>query len=514
MCELEFNLNDKELFPFCVRNSERLGFLGPNTRETLAKLAHKVETSQLTSADGSDLVQLWKWLIIDAIHALKAHDKREKAWLEKDTDVPWIKASQIGARQQNVYGAESLFGFFEEFTKFEQLLYGTERHYRDHVAHPIRVWMTGIKIIMGWGGIERLEFDDNAGAGEISEVEKWAAWTIMSLCHDLGYPLEKAHKVTDLVDKMMEFFGNISTGRYRYSFQVHHQSLIETMLRAVASKLVKVDVSMPQDVRPPHADQPLKDAQGADLKGSRDSGSEMSGEQGKGVRDLRFTTVIQPKYYAKFSHSFEDFQHGIISVLVLLKCLVYFMEMDFDFSGRGSLGAEDARQFHIRREILRAIASHTCPEVYHLKLNTPSFLLIVCDDLQEWGRPSVASLILQEDPGSSRDGQDAKVCVGTCTVNRLSCSIEYPSHGKGEQKVKAEFGRYHKLLRAALDDRVRSFVFDWKVTQQDSEGKPLELHFNYDSNRAPFEELVIHKNDEDVTAMLFNEKDKFEANKT
>ena len=48
--------------------------------------------------------------------------------------------------------------------------------------------------------------------------------------------------------------------------------------------------------------------------------------------------------------------------------------------------AEDAQQFYIRREILRAMASHTCPDAYNVHMYTFPSLLFMCDELQEWGR--------------------------------------------------------------------------------------------------------------------------------
>lgn len=45
----------------------------------------------------------------------------------------------------------------------------------------------------------------NSFSKEINIFEKLSMWTIMSLCHDLGYPLEKCKKIIDKTEKMMEF---------------------------------------------------------------------------------------------------------------------------------------------------------------------------------------------------------------------------------------------------------------------------------------------------------------------
>ena len=68
--------------------------------------------------------------------------------------------------------------------------------------------------------------------------------------------------------------------------------------------------------------------------------------------------------------------------------MVYFLESDYAHDQWHPLDEEDARQFIIRREILRALAGHTCLDIYHRKFNTLSFLLFFVDELQQWGRPT------------------------------------------------------------------------------------------------------------------------------
>ena len=95
---------------------------------------------------------------------------------------------------------------------------------------------------------------------------------------------------------------------------------------------------------------------------------------------------IQPKYYLKYAKSLENFQHGIISTVIIYKMLLYFLESDFNLNDDHMYSDEDARQFYIRREILRAMASHTCPDAYNIHVTTFSSLLFLCDEFQEWGR--------------------------------------------------------------------------------------------------------------------------------
>jgi hypothetical protein len=73
----------------------------------------------------------------------------------------------------------------------------------------------------------------------------------------------------------------------------------------------------------------------------------------------------------------------------MARALVYFLESDFCIDSRKPLEDRDAKQFLIRREILRAVASHTCEEVYYLPFDDLPFLLFLVDELQESGRPTL-----------------------------------------------------------------------------------------------------------------------------
>ena len=93
-------------------------------------------------------------------------------------------------------------------------------------------------------------------------------------------------------------------------------------------------------------------------------------------------------YYLKYTKSLERFDHGIISSVIVYKMLLYFLESDFNLNDDYEYKYEDARQFYVRREILRAMASHTCSDIYNIYLTTFSSILFLCDELQEWGRKS------------------------------------------------------------------------------------------------------------------------------
>ena len=82
-------------------------------------------------------------------------------------------------------------------------------HIRDHVFHAIRVWLLGVfcllkKINAEDAFITKLGLDGGANPpSKIDFFEYISMWTITALCHDLGYPLEKAEQILDKTRKMM-----------------------------------------------------------------------------------------------------------------------------------------------------------------------------------------------------------------------------------------------------------------------------------------------------------------------
>jgi hypothetical protein len=452
-------LNDVGLVKHCYEHRDKLGILSKRTEdvlESLNKIAQGAGEGESVLTQRHERVrELWYNLLIDAVHALKVRDAREKSAIKQFEDTNPTKRTK--ARKNNAYGINELADYFRAFDTFEGVLYGSEPTYRDHVVHVVRVWLTGTRVLVQ-EGIQELDvglrvlgahtFDapcqdpDERSAQNLGvwNEELWAIWTVVALCHDLGYPLEKTFKINRTIDTMLRHFGQISTNQYFYSFQEQHHALTRETLKVVSSK----------------------------LSPSRHS-------------DGKYTTQIQEKYHTKFARSLAALSHGIVSCLVLLQTLVYFLETDYDTAGRGELNEEDARQFQIRREILRAIASHTCTDIYHLKVNTPSFLLIMCDELQEWGRPTFGDMKLGQRPSD-----------GACAVSlreldlkagKVNASLEF-SGTADEDRVQSKFREFHKLLRPALADETRNIHFEWQIKDNRTDYRMV-----YDPTAEPFDEL-------------------------
>ncbi len=324
-------LNDRFIIQHCqsLEPSHYPAFLSDDTRSSLKTFLHKYDHNgpNLDSVQIDSFPDLWKELLSDAITYLKEKDKRE------------------GGVQRDLvaFGVKELHTYFEEYRSFEAILYGADRFYRDHVMHVFRVWLLGIWLIEKF--TYKIHFDSRL-KGTIDNEEIMAMWCVIALTHDLGYPLDKVEKVHDKINSMMRYFGESGSTERPFQTPVQHHFINDFILRFIGSKLKKTRTEITHP----------------------------------------FRTAIQSKFYLKFSKSLEKFDHGIISCILLMKNLIYFLESDLDLGS--PFDQEDARQFSIRREILRAIACHTCTDIYHLYPNSLSFILILADELQIWERPT------------------------------------------------------------------------------------------------------------------------------
>lgn len=354
---------------------------------------------------------LWKMLLGDAITYLKSTDRRE-----------YRSETAVAQRDVVAFGVEELHKYFEEYRSFEALLYGADRFYRDHIIHVFRVWLMGMWLIEQFGSSIHWDCDfEKLSIPRIDDQEIAAMWCVIALTHDLGYPLNKVEKVQEKINSMMRYFGGAATTGRAFEIPVQHHFINDFILKFIGSKLIEKPTN------------------------SRET-------------ERRFGTATQSKYYLKFSKSLENFDHGIISCILLMKNLVYFLESDLDLGS--SFDKEDARQFYIRREILRTIACHTCTDIYHLQPNSLAFVLILADELQVWGRPTFQEI------KSGRQRLTLETCVPAVSFEDISIWIDVfeertkkNEEGAGKQCFSSICRKWHKWLRSALDAGNRKFDF-------------------------------------------------------
>lgn len=365
---------------------------------------------------------IWKSIIEKSIKCLRYFDTRE----------PFINNPD---KHPIAYGVNELCEYFDKYSSFESMLYGGGKYYRDHIVHVFRVWLLGINCLLDNDAayLKKIKINDHI---KINNLEKISIWSIIALTHDLGYPLEKSQEIIDKTKDMMKSFVANPILSVDLSFNGVQNNMNDFITRFISSKMHKL---------------PNKDTE-----------------------ELQFGNMyvvrLQPKYYFKFQKSLEQCKHGILSSIIIYKLLIYFLESDFNINEDYQFDEEDARQFYIRREILRSIASHTCHDVYHLDMLSFSYLLIVVDDSQEWGRKRLSELYVGSNFkyefigitskfDTSKTNQD--ISVHECSIDEQFEFEKYDALGVVEilKSLRSQYENYKELFRDGQDTSKRNFTF-------------------------------------------------------
>lgn len=401
------------------------------------------------------IMQIWTTLIKKSIMLLRICDLRE----------PYLYSDD---KNPSPYGLSELKAYMKDYQDFEKLLYGTP-YYRDHIVHVFKSWLLGINIMLEEKGYLNAIGIEGHAEFKLTEFEKISIWTLIALCHDLGYPLEKAQKIIKKTSDMMKYF------------VANPQITTDIRFTDTQDEMNKIIIKM--------ASSKIKETKEGDKK---------------------YLAAVQPKYYMKFLKSFEQNSHGLISSIIMYKLLLYFMESEFSTSDSYVFNSLDAEQFLIRREILRAISSHTTKDIYHLNADTFSFLLIFCDELQEWGRRDWNAMY----KGTSSDNkiEIEEFQSESIKVEESVMVKENDIHNYIDRIFEHQFNYYKTIFRDGQDTVKRRFDFikTFKLTMDKNRvdvkfeiKKDMQASFTVDTSKIASKKDVINKIYETISAEKF-----------
>lgn len=369
--------------------------------------------------------EMWKDIIGKSVKCLRFFDIRE----------PYLEHPE---KHPIAYGVNELSAYFDDYSEFESMLYGGGKYYRDHIIHVFRVWLLGLVCLLD-NNAEYLGRITIQQGIEVNPLEKISIWSMIALTHDLGYPLEKSQEIIDKTKNMMKSFVSNPIVSMDLSFNGVQNNMNDFVIRFMSSKMHEVSTTCPKE--------------------------EITSESNKS-----YVARLQPKYYFKFQKSLERCKHGILSSIIIYKLLIYFLESDFNINEDYRFNEEDARQFYIRREILRSIASHTCHDIYHLSMLSFAYLLIVADDSQEWGRKRLSELYVKSN--SKYDFGDIIPHFNVTTnkqgdpVHECSISEQFEFPASDIIGVKSiltsllkQYNSYKEIFRDGQDTANRNFIF-------------------------------------------------------
>lgn len=384
------------------------------------------------------LKNLWSLLIEKSIICLRYYDTREPFINPKD--------GKTTNKEPYAYGVSELSNYFEKYVEYENVLYGSASYYRDHVVHVFRVWLLGMRQLLcnNCNYLDKIKIESGY---DVNYLEKLSVWTLIALTHDLGYPLQKSLEIVDKTRVMMRSFVDNPIVMMDLSFSGVQNSMNDFVLRFISSKMRELDTTTGLLKELSITDGPDDDEIIPDLE----------------LKKKRYVARLQPKYYFKFQKSLEHNQHGVLSALIIYKLLLYFLESDFNINEDYIFKHEDTRQFYLRREILRAIASHTCKDIYQLDLNSFSFLLQLCDDAQEWGRKSISELYVKTHTEYVFDG----ITLNFSNSDPHKVSIKETYTAPDMQAVKPvldaffrQSTTYRDVFRDGQETNLRNFDFE------------------------------------------------------
>lgn len=258
------------------------------------------------------------------------------------------------------------------------------------------------------------------------------------MTHDLGYPLEKSLQIIDKTKDMMKCFIQNPIMTLDLSFSGVQNTMNDFVLRLMSSKMWKI-----------------KNIDNSNLEYKKEDDNQNF-----------YAARLQSKFYFKLQKSLEQNKHGVLSSLLLYKMLLYFLESDFNTNEDYAFDEEEARQFYMRREILRAISSHTCQDIYQLHLYSFSLLLIIADDAQEWGRKQISELYVKKSSEYSFGG----VQLNQSNDSKITkCTLKDKYIIEDDEQLENIF---HQFIRISLNYN------DWFRDGQDSGNRDFSFSKN------------------------------------
>ena len=265
-------------------------------------------------------------------------------------------------------------GLLENWKKLERILYATDEQYRDHFLHPFNTYLIGLVIGKHMGILNE------------SDLE---AWQYAAFFHDVGYPVEKAKAISE--------------------------SIRETYFKSIPEFTISdIQVTVPQSV----------------LIGDRhDCISQIArcfvGNSGGGYESG------EPMAEAIFQEGLLNNDHGVVSAIIF-----------WNFAFLDALPIQRGNTLPIIREAVTAMALHNLhwrfPGLRVRKDKLPlAFLLALCDELQEWGRPSIDQLFSSSRKEDLPDGNEWRF-LSDLEIEKGSESLKITFHTRNGREKRRE----------------------------------------------------------------------------
>lgn len=275
----------------------------------------------------------------------------------------WDKllSSSLSAITDNLRGYDELRSYFAQYIRYENLLFAVDRRHRDHVIHSIWVMLIGFYLLEKCRPLSPIDYSHllvnyhspsgappnmTACQRDINQREP-VLWLLISLTHDLGYPIQKTREANELMSSMIDNFGFLERQQFTYNFTILQNTAIEELLNILSTHLAFTS-------------------------------------------NLKHRLIFSKGIRLDYAKSFERLDHGIMSAYLLINLLDYICDT-MDYPSDPTMSVYSTKSTSCQATIiawLSAITEHTAKNRYWNTLNDISLLLVLADELDEFSRYS------------------------------------------------------------------------------------------------------------------------------
>jgi len=327
-------------------------------------------------------------------------------------------------------GYDDLFGFFDEYVEFEELIFASDSFYRDHTLHCLWVYFLGVYIrtigdfdeVIQLDNVVNLHLDflkyiiaersNHKNVGVIAQVVdlmeaavkyEQSIFCVSSLTHDLGYPIKKISKINKSIKKILPYFGinNFDEFNFHYdSIQQHFNERFIDLISLEPDYSLTVKVNNTEDEKKVQKifKNISKTLSNGDVGFDLEAFKSINIEDQNLVIDSFVAKRREFKNYPteiRYSDDIEQYQHGIMSAFLLTKVVQSFRHMEYISNNNKQDLTLHAKanypRFIVKQTILRAITDHTSTGYQIVSIDEHSELLTFIDELEEFSRISRAN---------------------------------------------------------------------------------------------------------------------------
>jgi len=334
-------------------------------------------------------------------------------------------------------GYDDLFKYFDEFVKFEELIFASDSFYRDHTLHSLWVYFLGeylhkkpefsflfqnlnrhLKVSAFINEYYKdLEVPNIFGelnfllsrVAEVLEYED-SVRCVIALTHDLGYPLKKISKINKSIRNVLPFFSISKFGEFDFHFENVQQFYIENLLEILSQNIsFIIEISdftfEERQIVQEMIDKinkistflfNLQEPSEEEFLELRLLLSQATDKQADILRRIyTIKGAIQKDMSAilRYSNDFEHYTHGIMSAYLLMKTLKAFSNLPIIYSNPDNIELDNLNIAAVNSKmiILKAMTDHTSQGFQIRDFTKNSEVLILFDEMEEFSRISRAN---------------------------------------------------------------------------------------------------------------------------